>query len=143
MTRISLVCIVIIICICSYKSAYSDEQVPNGTDLLVDCSLAFDMIQDGYVANLIKEAKPLPSEAQQKKAMQCLSYVIGFRDALLVSQIFQEKNAMPASVCLNDLNNQEALRVVLKYVRDNPQLLSRPQSALVFNAFFYAFPCRK
>jgi len=75
---------------------------------------------------------------------QCLSYVIGFKEALYVNQIFQEKNGQPTSFSIPDnVNNEETLRVVLKYLHDNPTLLNRPQSALVFNAFFYAFPCKK
>jgi hypothetical protein len=123
----------------------SAGQVATGNDVLRDCSLALDMAQEGYLGDVQSKRKPMPSKAEQNRAMQCLSYVVGFKDALYVSQIFQEKNGSAPSVCLpkNDLNNEEALRIVLKYLQSNPQLLDRPQEAVVFNAFYYAFPCKK
>jgi len=123
---------------------YSAEQVATGNDVLRDCSLSLDMAQEGYMKEVLNKGKPLPSNAQQNRATQCLSYVVGFKDALYVSHIFQEKNGSPPFICLpeNNLNNEQALRIVLKYLHDNPQLLDRQQAALVFNAFYYAFPCK-
>jgi hypothetical protein len=124
---------------------YSAEQVAIGKDVLRDCTLALEMAQDGYMKEVLSKAKPLPSKAQQDRAAQCLNYVVGFKDALYVSQIFQEKNGSVPFACLpqNNLNNEQALRIVIKYLQDNPQLLDRPQAAVVFNAFYYAYPCKK
>lgn len=124
---------------------YSAEQTPTGRDVLTDCSLALDMAQKGYVENLIRKGKPLPTAAQQNRANQCLNYVVGFKDALYVSRLYQEKNGLAPFMCLpkHNLNNEEALRIVVRYLQDNPQLLDRPQAAVVFNAFYYAFPCKK
>jgi len=124
---------------------HSAEQTPTGHDALKDCSLALDMAQEGYVENLVRKGKPLPTTAQQNRATQCFSYVVGFKDALYVSQIYQEKNSLVPFVCLpkDNINNEEALRIVLRYLQDNSRLLDRPQSAVVFNAFYYAFPCKK
>ena len=124
---------------------YSAEQVATGRDVLRDCTLALEMAQDNYMKEAIGKGKPLPSKAQQNRAGQCLNYIVGFKDALYVSQIFQEKNGSVPFVCLpeNNLNNGQALRIVIKYLQDNPQLLDRPQSAVVFNAFYYAYPCKK
>jgi hypothetical protein len=124
---------------------HSAEKIPTGHDVIRDCSLALDMAQQGYIENLVLKGKPLPTAAQQNRATQCLSYVVGFKDALYVSQIYQEKNALASFVCLptNNVNNEEALRIVLRYLQDNSRLLDQPQSALVFNAFYYAFSCKK
>jgi hypothetical protein len=124
---------------------YSAEQVATGKDVLRDCTLALEMAQDGYIKEVISKGKPLPSKTQQNRAAQCLNYVIGFKDALYVSQIFEEKNGSVPFVCLpdNNLNNEQALRIVIKYLQDNPLLLDRPQSAVVFNAFYYAYPCKR
>jgi hypothetical protein len=123
---------------------HSVEPAFDGNDILKDCSLAFDMTKDAFLKDLFtKGARPLPSSAEQTKAMQCFSYVIGFKDALYVTQVYHEKWAKQSDVCLpyNNLNNKEALRIVLTYLKGNPELLARPQAALVYNAFYYAFPC--
>ena len=90
-------------------TSYSAEQTPTGHDILKDCSLALDMAQEGYVENLVRKDKPLPTTAQQSRATQCLSYVVGFKDALYVSKINQEKNSSKPFVCLpqNNINNEE------------------------------------
>jgi hypothetical protein len=143
LTRYSIILIVSIIGL--WGTVFSAERVLTGRDVLNDCSLALDMAQEGYAENLLQKGQPLPTTAQQSRATQCLSYVVGFKDALYVSQIFQEKNGTAPFVCLptNNLNNEQALRIVLKYLQGNSQLLDKPQSAVVFNAFYYAFPCKK
>ncbi|HUL22674.1 MAG TPA: Rap1a/Tai family immunity protein [Thermodesulfobacteriota bacterium] len=124
---------------------HSGEQTPTGHDVLKDCSLGLDMAQEGYVEDLVRKGNPLPTTAQQNRATRCLSYVVGFKDALYVSQLYQEKNSLVPFVCFpeNNINNEEALRIVLRYLQNNSRLLDLPQSALVFNAFYYAFPCKK
>ena len=124
---------------------YAAEQAPSGNDVLRDCSLALDMTKEDYMREVLGKNRPLPSKALQIQAAQCLNYVIGFKDALYVSQLFQEKNESVPLTCLpeNNLNNGQALRTVIKYLRDNPQLLDRPQAAVVFNAFYYGYPCKK
>ena len=121
------------------EALLSAERVTIGNDVLRDCSLALEMGQPGFMNDILSKGKPLPSNARQNMATQCSSYVVGFKDAIYVSQIYQEKNGKPPFVCLpeNNLNNEQALRIVLKYLIDNPQLLDRPQAAVVFNAFYY------
>lgn len=127
------------------EAAHSTEQVTDGNDVLRDCSLALDMAQNDYMENVVKGTKPLPSKEQQNKTTQCMNYVVGFKDALYVNQLYQEKSGKKSAICLpyNNLNNELAVRVVLKYLQGNPKLLSQPQSALMFNAFYSAFPCGK
>ena len=124
---------------------YSAEQIATGNDVLRDCTLALEMAQENYMKQVLSKGNPLPSKDQQNRAMQCLNYVVGYKDALYTSQIFQEKNGSVSFVCLpeNNLNNEQALRIVITYLKDNPQMLDSPQAAVVFNAFYYAFPCKK
>jgi hypothetical protein len=145
MKKVVLLLVVVSFSLVFPEPVHSAEEVADGNSTLTDCSLALDMAQDKYVEHVIKGAETLPSSGQQTKAIQCMSYVIGFKDAIYVGEIFQEKNGKQPSICLpfNNLNNELAVRVVVKYLRDNPQLLSGPQSGLVFNAFFHAFPCGK
>ncbi len=137
----------LMIAACFYYSlpAYSTDQVPDCYDAFRDCSLALEMAQDDFVQNVIKGSKPLPSKDQQTKAMQCMNYVVGFKDALYVYQLYGEKNGIKSAICLpyNNLNNELAVRVVLKYLQSNPKMLNQPQAALMFNAFYSTFPCGK
>lgn len=141
MRTILLSLILLTICIGLPEIIHSAEQWTDGNDVLRDCSLAIDMAQDDYTEKVIKGMKPI----QQNNAMQCMNYVVGFKDALYVNQIYQEKSGKKSDICppRNNLNNELAIRVVLKYLKDNPKLLSQPKEGLVFNAFYYAFPCGK
>ncbi len=137
--------IILVSAVCLSGTVYSAEQVATGKDVLKDCSLALNMAQKGYIREIVNKGKPLPSIAEQNSAARCLNYVVGFKDALYVSQLFQEKNGGVPLVCLpeNNLNNEQAVRIVLKYLQKNAQLFDCPQAAVVFNAFYYAFPCKK
>ena len=98
-----------------------------------------------YVTDLVKESKPLPTPTQQTKAALCQGYVVGFKDAIYVRQIYDEKNGIRPDICLpkNNINNAQATKIVIKYIKDHPESQSLPQAGLVFNAFYYAFPCPK
>jgi hypothetical protein len=124
---------------------HAEDSYATGSDVLRDCSLALEMGQEGYVTDALSKHKSLPTHTQQIAATQCLNYVVGFKDAIYVTNIFQEKNGQSLFVCLpkNNINNGQALRIVLKYLIDNPSLLSSPQSGVVFNAFYHAYPCGK
>jgi hypothetical protein len=124
---------------------HAADSYTTGSDVFRDCSLALEMAQEGYVTDALSKRKSLPTNTQQIAAAQCFNYVVGFKDALYVTNIFQEKNGQSRLVCLpkNNINNEQALRIVLKYLIDNPSLLGSPQSGVVFNAFYYAYPCDK
>ena len=83
----------------------SAERVTIGNDVLRDCSLALEMGQPGFMNDILSKGKPLPSNARQNMATQCLSYVVGFKDAIYVSQIYQEKNGKSPFVCLRQVPN--------------------------------------
>ena len=126
---------------------HSAEQKTTGHDVLTDCSLALDMVNDSHLNAILSTGKPvpLPTTAQQGRAAQCIGYVVGLKDAIFVSQIIHEKNGSAPLVCLpeDSLNNEVALRIVLKYLQDNSRLLDQPQATVVFNAFRSTFPCKK
>jgi hypothetical protein len=139
---LQLLCSLSVCLVCS-GVAFPEQSPPTGKETLADCSLALEMGQATYLADLLKESKPLPSQAQQTRAIQCLGYVVGFKDAIYMRQIYDEKNDIKPTICLpyNSLNNAQAARIVVKYLKEHPELQGRPQEALVFSAFYYAFPC--
>lgn len=123
--------------------AFAVEEGRTGKDALVDCSLALEMGRPTYVEDLLKSGKPLPSVLQQAKAHQCEGYVVGFKDAMYVRQLFDEKNGLKPVICLprNNLNNLEATKVVIKYIKGHPEVQSLPEAGVFFNAFYDAFSC--
>lgn len=123
---------------------FAAEEGRTGKDALIDCSLALEMGRPTYVEDLLKSGKPLPSVLQQSKAHQCQGYVVGFKDSLYVRQLFDEKNGLKPVICLprNNLNNLEATKVVVKYIKGHPEIQSLPEAGVVFNAFYDAFACR-
>lgn len=148
MNRIKLIITlsVILILLMGFSGiTYPAEQTGRGSDILRDCGLALEMTQEDYIQSVLNNKKPMPTHLQQIRANQCQSYVVGFKDSLYVSKIYQEENGIASFICLpeNSVNNGQAIQIVLNYLRINPQLLGSPQAAVVFNAFYYAFPCKK
>jgi len=142
MKKIFLSLILVSLCMGFPEIGHSAEQLTDGNAVLRDCSLAMDMVQDDYNKK-IKRMKPMPSKKQQNDAMQCMNYVVGFKDALYVNQVYQEKSGKKSAICFpkDSIDNRQAVQVVVKYLKGNPILLSQPRAGLVFNAFFYAFYC--
>jgi len=145
MKKIVLLFMVVLVHLSFSQPAHSAGEVADGTSTLRDCSLALEMTQDKYPEHAPQGAEAFPPKEQQTKAIQCFSYVVGFKDALYVDDIFRMKSGKERSICMpvTNINNELAVRIAVKYLQDNPQLLSKPRSALLFNAFFYAFPCGK
>ena len=71
-------------------------------------------------------------EAVATSGSTCLTYVTGVFDALRLLQVV----CAPAGV-----TNDQAARVVLKFLRDNPQRLHEHRVVLTVEALVRAFPC--
>ncbi|MGH9733808.1 MAG: Rap1a/Tai family immunity protein [Candidatus Acidiferrales bacterium] len=69
----------------------------------------------------------------------CKGYVLGVVDSLVgVSAVEKQP-----SICISaDAATDQLLRVVAKYLADNPAKLNEPAGALVAGAMADAFPCR-
>ena len=83
-----------------------------------------------------------PSEMSEVTA--CTNYIDGVLDALVALQSAHPRE-IKSSVCApsdSGINPFQGARIVLKYLRDNPDKLHWTASVLVINALHDTFPCR-
>jgi hypothetical protein len=75
----------------------------------------------------------------------CFGYVRGFTSGVEVEKVFAEAKTsrkVPAPFCLpNDVESGQTVRIVLKYIRNNPEEAHRPTDALILAALGKAYPC--
>jgi hypothetical protein len=103
---------------------------PEGARLLRACGAAVKQ-QDGLKI----------SDEELADSLWCIGYVMGFLDALAVSNSTASARQL---VCLprQGITNDQAVRIVVKYLRENPGVLHESSRASVFIALAKAFPCR-
>ena len=106
----------------------------DGSSLLRKCSLAV-RIFDGEKL----------SSADAVEGTFCVGYISGIHDMDYTVQMLEEhekitlmKHACPPS----NVSTEQAVRVVVKYLRDNPERLNLPASVLVTGAVRTSFPCK-
>lgn len=101
--------------------------VGTGNELLKDCStavklLAGDNVTTGFGAGY------------------CMGVIAGASDALIVAW---QKDGGKRYFCRpENANNAQLVRVVTKYLKDNPDKLHLSDIALIFLALEKAFPCK-
>ncbi|HEV3316803.1 MAG TPA: Rap1a/Tai family immunity protein [Candidatus Angelobacter sp.] len=103
----------------------------NGTELLHWCKAAF--LEHPTPESFILQG-------------QCVGYIAGaldsydeWRAALDYGTKYPSGN-----ICAPEhIQNEQMMRVVLKYLNDNPAKLHLPASGLVTSAFIRAFPCKQ
>jgi len=75
------------------------------------------------------------------ESLWCIGYVQGFVDS---NSVTQSVSGSRKGVCLpqQGVDNDQAIRIFVKYLRDNPQTLHESGRASLFIALTKAFPCR-
>jgi hypothetical protein len=75
----------------------------------------------------------------------CLGYVDGFTEGVALERLYagsKEKQKPSAPFCIpEDVENGQMVRIVLKYVRDNPTDAHMSTSLLMMDALGKAYPC--
>lgn len=114
--------------------AAQDDWKGDGSSLLTKCSLAVRVF-DGEKL----------STADALDGSFCVGYISGIHDTDYMVQMLEEhekislmKHACPPS----NASTGQAVRVVVKYLRDNPERLNLPASVLVTDAIRSSFPCK-
>lgn len=73
------------------------------------------------------------------KGGKCVSYVRGVSDTVFFYRSVLKKDERfcePAGV-----TNGQRVRIVVKYLEDNPKMLNRSDMVLIWNALMDAYPC--
>jgi len=111
-----------------------DDWKADGSSLLRKCSLAV-RIFDGEKL----------SSADTVEGAFCSGYIAGNHDMDFMVQMLEEhqkitlmQHACPPSTA----SGEQAVRIVVKYLRDNPDRLHMPASILVTDAIRSSFPCK-
>jgi hypothetical protein len=111
-----------------------DDWKGDGNSLLRKCSLDVRAL-DGEKL----------SSADIAEGAFCVGYISGIHDADYMVQMLEEhekttlmKHGCPPS----NASTEQVVRVVVKYLRDNPERLHMPASVLVTDAVRSSFPCK-
>jgi hypothetical protein len=113
-------------------SFFSQAEGRDGNELLEYCQAAVDVLDNTTTEKI-----------NLWKGYSCLSYVQGLIDmnALYSSGDFKKKDkkyfCIPSAV-----TSAQNIRVILKYLKDNPQDLHHPRYVLGVSALRTAFPCK-
>lgn len=87
------------------------------------------------------DGRELPQQ-ESLLALYCASYISGFLDATSLTSFSTngEKN-----ICTPDqgIANDQAVRILVKYLRENPEVLHQSGRTSLYVALAQAFPCKK
>ena len=123
---------------------FQTEQVSStGNDLLARCEKyqASEAGRAGIARVRAGQAKGQEA-ADALDLLSCRWYIQGFVDASVIHRA--PEPGMSTTICLPDAPNyDQIIRVVVKYLRDHPEDLHHPRSALMYFALKTAFPCPK
>jgi hypothetical protein len=75
----------------------------------------------------------------------CLGYIMGSHDMDIAVQVMEEheKTTLMKHSCVpSNASTAQVVRVVVKYLRDNPERLNMPASVLITDAVRSSFPCK-
>ena len=106
-----------------------------GNRLLTSCSNAVKLF-DGDRSEPVVISAPL-----------CIGFVQGFlagTDAMLSQNLALYKKGLKRVACTEDAHTtgSQMVRILEKYLRDNPQYLHQPSGVIALVAFSEAFPCK-
>ena len=80
------------------------------------------------------------------KTMFCIGYIRGVVDDIWMQHNAPEglglKSGGPQKVCIKDISNSQMVKVISKYLRDNPAKLQLPAGYVIRLALQDAFPCK-
>ena len=108
----------------------SHAQGPEGERLLRACG-AVVKEQDGLKV----------PDHEAIESLWCIGYVGGFLDSMSITQ---SSGGGRQRVCLpqQGVSNEQAIRILVKYLRENPQTLHATGRMSLYIALAKAFPCR-
>ena len=105
-------------------------QGPEGSALLRACGAAVKQADGGRL-----------SDDETVQSLYCIGYVSGFLDAMSVTV---STTGGRQNVCLpqRGITNDQAIRVFVKFLRENPQTLHESGRMSLYISLSRAFPCK-
>lgn len=121
----------LLICVLTGTAQTTRAQGQDGAFWLRACNAALK----------IDEGASLPPE-DQYAAVGCTGYVSGFLDGMSLASASAKSQR---AVCLPDrgISNDQATRIFVKYLRDNPEVLHQSGRMSFYIALARSFPCPK
>jgi hypothetical protein len=130
--KISLfMCLVCLTCICSHA------QDSDGNQLLEQCNIAINVVD-----------APNQVTPKQAEGLYCVGLVRGIVDTVVfwqASDIVAKNREPRMRPCIPEsgIATIQGVRVVVKYLKDHPEMLHNDASFLVLTALKNAFPCKQ
>ncbi len=114
-----------------------DQGMPTGNELFQDCKQAMRAI-DGDTAL---------TDMEFVDASHCTGYILGVVDGYAVTEAAEKARIHFSSslICLPKtgfMPTPQLVRIVVKFLRGNPERLSEPAALLVLQAMQESFPCK-
>jgi hypothetical protein len=127
MRRIAICCFVWLLVL---LPSASRAQGPPGSELLQACGAA-EKQSDGIKI----------SDEEAIGSIYCIGYISGFLDSLALSSAASDGGQ---KICLpqRGITNDQAVRVLVKFLRENPQTLHESGRMSLYIALARTFPCR-
>jgi hypothetical protein len=117
----------IFLLVCFYANA--SFALPTGNELLEQCKYIEKYDNKSLAGNDFQQLH------------QCISYVAGIRDTLLIA----DPKKWTKYICLptTQISDGQAARIILKFLKDHPEMLHKHKAVLAMMAFMKAYPCTK
>lgn len=109
-----------------------DVNGADGNRLLEYCTSSVQFMDNGSFS----------SGTQSAQAEWCVGYVTGVMDVLDLSRKHADKADQKYYPCLAGIASGQAIRVIVKYLRENPERLQERAVTLSLAALQRAFPCK-
>lgn len=130
MKRMYVLLIMVVLVIGFTGNVHSESETTDGNKFLERCNNAISYL-DGS-----------KKDVSYVDAMFCLGYMEGMNTMNMFYQAMIGNNAF---YCLPEagMTNGQSARIIVKYLKEHPELLHEPAIALATRAFREAFPCKK
>jgi|SRR5579872_1744554 len=97
------------------------------------------------LCSAVEKGKLSGDSGEALNTMACIGYVKGVMHGASLEHGVAEaqtNRTIPKPYCdANDIENGQIVRIVLKYIRDNPADANKPTALLVMRALAKAYPC--
>jgi Rap1a immunity proteins len=116
----------------SYSCFAADVKDVDGNRVLEYCTSSVQFMDNGSFS----------SRTQSTPASWCTGWVTGVTQALDLARRLSDTQDQKNYPCLAGIASGQAIRVIVKYLRENPEKLREPAVTLSLAALQRAFPCK-